>query len=220
MAGRREGEEVVEQEDVGEEVEEESAALRRGRAALLYRRMRVGISDGRVLEGLFHCLDKQGNIILMDTAQVTPSGERRPLGQVLVPAAHRTSLHIETASAEEEMREENGSVWPSSRQVEQQKRLLELTLPPTCAAKPAWWLQARQAGMWARAPLQTWLLTYQGSAAVSYWRIPCISERGLLAHGLASTAYCHQTCIGAKTGIWRRFGAIASARCGMSQLRK
>ncbi|KAF3961981.1 hypothetical protein CMV_013459 [Castanea mollissima] len=36
---------------------------------LLFRRMLVGIRDGRFFLGTFHCIDKQGNIILQDAVE-------------------------------------------------------------------------------------------------------------------------------------------------------
>ncbi|KAF4404151.1 hypothetical protein G4B88_014607 [Cannabis sativa] len=36
---------------------------------LVHRRMLVGIKDGRFLLGNFHCMDKQGNIILQDSVE-------------------------------------------------------------------------------------------------------------------------------------------------------
>ena len=79
---------------------------------LLYRRLKVGVEDRRVFVGKFHCLDKQGNIILYDTVEfrnVPGSGEvgavpveQRGLGLVLIPARCRTSCHVE-CSLEEQM---------------------------------------------------------------------------------------------------------------------
>lgn len=81
---------------------------------LLYRRMKVGVEDGRMFVGKFHCLDKQGNIILYDTVEfrnvpgnnsgavaVAPV-EQRGLGLVLIPSRCRTSCHVE-CSLEEKM---------------------------------------------------------------------------------------------------------------------
>ncbi|XP_024357528.1 uncharacterized protein [Physcomitrium patens] len=79
---------------------------------LLYRRLKVGVEDGRIFVGKFHCLDKQGNIILYDTVEfrnVPSSGEvraeedvgggapveQRSLGLVLIPARCRTLCHVE-----------------------------------------------------------------------------------------------------------------------------
>jgi len=78
---------------------------------LLYRSMKVGVEDGRVFIGIFHCLDKQGNIILHSTVEYRdvsskngegsgssngpPVMEERPLGLVLIPARCRTSCYVE-----------------------------------------------------------------------------------------------------------------------------
>ncbi|KAJ6676165.1 SMALL NUCLEAR RIBONUCLEOPROTEIN-ASSOCIATED PROTEIN B AND N [Salix viminalis] len=58
---------------------------------LLFRRMLVGIKDGRFFLGSFHCIDKQGNIILQDaveyrnTHRSSPSPmEQRCLGVTLL----------------------------------------------------------------------------------------------------------------------------------------
>lgn len=82
---------------------------------LLYRNLRVGVTDGRVFVGKFHCLDKQGNIILYDAVeyrQITkPSSsspstsdcmEHRSLGLILISARVRTSCHVE-CSLDEQM---------------------------------------------------------------------------------------------------------------------
>lgn len=79
---------------------------------LLYRRLKVGVEDGRLFVGKFHCLDKQGNIILYDTVEFRNgpgSGdvgsapvEQRGLGLVLIPARCRTSCLVE-CSLEEQM---------------------------------------------------------------------------------------------------------------------
>ncbi|CAN0921616.1 hypothetical protein LINGRAHAP2_LOCUS32689, partial [Linum grandiflorum] len=57
---------------------------------LLFRQMLVGIKDGRFFMGTFHCMDKQGNIILQDaveyrsTRRTSPSPmEQRCLGLIL-----------------------------------------------------------------------------------------------------------------------------------------
>lgn len=78
---------------------------------LLHRRMRVGVSDGRFFVGKFHCLDKQGNIILYDAVEYreiagsssTPpqAVEQRGLGLVLVPARCRTSCSVECSLDEQ-----------------------------------------------------------------------------------------------------------------------
>ncbi|CAI0544997.1 unnamed protein product [Linum tenue] len=69
---------------------------------LLFRQVLVGIKDGRFFMGTFHCMDKQGNIILQDaveyrsTRRNSPSPmEQRCLGLILIPFSCRTSCHVE-----------------------------------------------------------------------------------------------------------------------------
>ncbi|KAK7245651.1 hypothetical protein RIF29_40499 [Crotalaria pallida] len=76
---------------------------------LLFRRMLVGIKDGRFFMGNFYCMDKQGNIILQDTVEYrstrrsSPSPmEQRCLGLILIPASCRTSCHVD-CSVEEQL---------------------------------------------------------------------------------------------------------------------
>ncbi|PPR90787.1 hypothetical protein GOBAR_AA29907 [Gossypium barbadense] len=76
---------------------------------LLFRRMLVGIKDGRFFLGTFHCLDKQGNIILQDTIEYrstrrsSPSPmEQRCLGLVLIPSSCQNSCHVD-CSVEEQL---------------------------------------------------------------------------------------------------------------------
>lgn len=76
---------------------------------LLYRRMLIGVNDGRYFLGLFHCMDKQGNIILQEaveyriTSRSAPGlADQRCLGLILIPAACRSSCHID-CSIEEKM---------------------------------------------------------------------------------------------------------------------
>ena len=75
---------------------------------LLFRRMLIGVKDGRYFVGLFHCIDKQGNIILQDAMEYrtarasSPPTEQRCLGLILVPAACRSSCQVD-CSVEEKM---------------------------------------------------------------------------------------------------------------------
>ncbi|KAL6344807.1 hypothetical protein AAG906_002713 [Vitis piasezkii] len=75
---------------------------------LLFRRMLVGVSDGRFFLGSFHCMDKQGNIILQDTVEYrstrrsSPSPmEQRCLGLILIPFSCRTSCHVDCSIEEQ-----------------------------------------------------------------------------------------------------------------------
>uniref|UniRef100_A0A7S0WLP1 Sm domain-containing protein n=1 Tax=Pyramimonas obovata TaxID=1411642 RepID=A0A7S0WLP1_9CHLO len=80
---------------------------------LLHRRMKVEITDGRVMIGNFHCLDKQGNLLLVNTVEQRikkrpgseegePELEQRNLGLVLIPAEHRVAAHLELSPVEGE----------------------------------------------------------------------------------------------------------------------
>ncbi|PRW58249.1 small nuclear ribonucleo [Chlorella sorokiniana] len=72
-------------------------------AVLLHKRCRIRVKDGRLLVGEFTCLDKQGNIILTNTYEhMTLNGahHEKLMGQVLVPAAHRTSCEFEALPAD------------------------------------------------------------------------------------------------------------------------
>lgn len=75
---------------------------------LLFRRMLIGVNDGRFFMGNFYCLDKQGNIILQDAVEYrsmrhnspTPM-EQRCLGLVLIPSSCRTSCHVDSSIEEQ-----------------------------------------------------------------------------------------------------------------------
>ncbi|TKW23159.1 hypothetical protein SEVIR_4G275300v4 [Setaria viridis] len=75
---------------------------------LLFRRMLIGVNDGRYFLGLFHCIDKQGNIILQDAVEYrsarhsSPPTEQRCLGIILIPATCRSSCQVD-CSIEEKM---------------------------------------------------------------------------------------------------------------------
>ncbi|GAV75032.1 LSM domain-containing protein [Cephalotus follicularis] len=75
---------------------------------LLFRRMLVGIRDGRFFLGTFHCIDKQGNIILQDAVEYrnirrssSSPMEQRCLGLILIPSSCRTSCHVDSAIEEQ-----------------------------------------------------------------------------------------------------------------------
>lgn len=75
---------------------------------LLFRRLLVGVSDGRFFMGAFYCMDKQGNIILQDaveyrsTRRSSPSPmEQRGLGLILIPFSARISCHVDCSIDEQ-----------------------------------------------------------------------------------------------------------------------
>ncbi|ERN09728.1 hypothetical protein AMTR_s00029p00228490 [Amborella trichopoda] len=97
----------VQEEEVGFYPNLSSASNRVRR--LLFRKMLIGVSDGRFFVGGFHCLDKQGNIILQDAVEFRPGHSTRPspveqrcLGLVLIPSSCRISCHVDF-SIEEQM---------------------------------------------------------------------------------------------------------------------
>ncbi|CAN4077029.1 unnamed protein product [Withania somnifera] len=75
---------------------------------LLYRRMLVGISDGRFFLGTFYCIDKQGNIILQDAVEyrntrrsATSPMEQRCLGLILIPSSCWKTCHVDCSIDEQ-----------------------------------------------------------------------------------------------------------------------
>ncbi|XP_074272507.1 uncharacterized protein LOC141596295 [Silene latifolia] len=75
---------------------------------LLFRRMLIGVNDGRFFMGNFHCMDKQGNIILQDAIEFrsvrrsSPSPmEQRGLGLILIPSTCRTTCHVDCSVDEQ-----------------------------------------------------------------------------------------------------------------------
>ncbi|CAA6665104.1 unnamed protein product [Spirodela intermedia] len=76
--------------------------------SLLFRRMLVGVNDGRFFVGAFHCIDKQGNIILQDAVEFRSTRRGRPspmeqrcLGLILIPTSCRTSCHVDCSVEEQ-----------------------------------------------------------------------------------------------------------------------
>lgn len=65
-----------------------------GRAKLqlwLYRSMRIVMTDGRILIGIFLCTDSDANVILGVCSELTQNGEdERMLGLVMVPGMSRS----------------------------------------------------------------------------------------------------------------------------------
>eukprot|EP00775_Hariotina_reticulata_P003618 gene3618-biopygen5312 len=82
---------------------------------LLYRRLKVVLTSGRVIEGDLACLDKQGNLILgnavehiaigsSDLGNGSSSGSAHPLqtslGMVLVPKAEQQDVLLQVTLSE------------------------------------------------------------------------------------------------------------------------
>ncbi|GMH45589.1 hypothetical protein BSKO_13546 [Bryopsis sp. KO-2023] len=68
---------------------------------LLSHGLKVNIKDGRVLVGQFHCLDKQGNLILSNACeQVESSSSQEPeryLGMVMIPPDMQTGCFVKAS---------------------------------------------------------------------------------------------------------------------------
>ncbi|MCL7041143.1 hypothetical protein MKW94_007151, partial [Papaver nudicaule] len=65
-----------------------------------------GINDGRFFYGAFHCIDKQGNIILQDAVEYHSIEAphhllwSNGLGLILIPSSCRKSCHIDNNAIE------------------------------------------------------------------------------------------------------------------------
>lgn len=77
---------------------------------LLHRRLKVGVSDGRVFVGRFHCLDKQGNLILFDTHEFVPRRHFPPPFSPATPdAVAAPDSQVPDVSAPQQAAEQRGS---------------------------------------------------------------------------------------------------------------
>mmetsp|Transcript_5702 Transcript_5702/g.12416 ORF Transcript_5702/g.12416 Transcript_5702/m.12416 type:complete len:96 (+) Transcript_5702:501-788(+) len=81
------------------------SGAREAARSLIDSPLRVSLTDGRVIIGRFSCLDKQQNILLTDTIELscyaeesseTTRSERR-LGVVIVPRKWVRTCHVEDA---------------------------------------------------------------------------------------------------------------------------
>ena len=66
----------------------------------LNKNMRIELSDGRVLVGIFLCTDKKANVILGSCAermsdQAEDCNEPRVLGLAMVPGKHIVSIKVD-----------------------------------------------------------------------------------------------------------------------------
>lgn len=60
--------------------------------ALLGGTLRVTLTDGRIFEGVFSCLDKSFNVVLNEACELSPTGARKHFnaragGVIIVPGA-------------------------------------------------------------------------------------------------------------------------------------
>lgn len=62
--------------------------------AWLDKRVRIELTDGRVIEGALECFDKLGNMILGEAYELRETGNRFPLGLVLAPQAAMRKIRV------------------------------------------------------------------------------------------------------------------------------
>lgn len=67
----------------------------------LNKTLKIEMSDGRILTGIFLCTDRDANIILgscseyLSAEEITPNGEPRILGLVMIPGKHIVSIYLD-----------------------------------------------------------------------------------------------------------------------------
>jgi small nuclear ribonucleoprotein (snRNP)-like protein len=64
---------------------------------LLNKVLTIQLTDGRTLQGLFVCVDRDANIIIGSAAEYSNPellGEPRILGLAMVPGRHVVSIHV------------------------------------------------------------------------------------------------------------------------------
>ncbi|XP_013393113.1 N-alpha-acetyltransferase 38, NatC auxiliary subunit-like [Lingula anatina] len=83
------------------EAEEEKSAGRKKLEGWLNKTMRIRMTDGRTLVGVFLCTDKDKNVILgscQEYLKLPESGEQedpRVLGLAMVPGRHLVSIEVD-----------------------------------------------------------------------------------------------------------------------------
>ncbi|KAG5266374.1 hypothetical protein AALO_G00231270 [Alosa alosa] len=91
--------------DMQSESEESSYSMARQKLeSLLNKNMRIRMTDGRTLVGLFLCTDRDCNVILGSAQEFLKStdsfsqGEPRVLGLAMIPGHHVVSIEVESES--------------------------------------------------------------------------------------------------------------------------
>ncbi|XP_028330399.1 N-alpha-acetyltransferase 38, NatC auxiliary subunit isoform X1 [Gouania willdenowi] len=85
-----------------------SSEARQKLESLLNKNMRIRMTDGRTLVGLFLCTDRDCNVILGSAQEFLKStdtfsqGEPRVLGLAMIPGHHVVSIEVEAESLDEE----------------------------------------------------------------------------------------------------------------------
>ncbi|KAM8881153.1 N-alpha-acetyltransferase 38, NatC auxiliary subunit [Synchiropus splendidus] len=98
-------------EENGPSTREQSAIsslqVRHKLEGLLNKNMRIRMTDGRTLVGLFLCTDRDCNVILGSAQEFLKStdtfsqGEPRVLGLAMIPGHHVVSIEVEADSLED-----------------------------------------------------------------------------------------------------------------------
>uniref|UniRef100_A0A3P9P390 N-alpha-acetyltransferase 38, NatC auxiliary subunit n=1 Tax=Poecilia reticulata TaxID=8081 RepID=A0A3P9P390_POERE len=84
-----------------------SSQARQKLEGLLNKNMRIRMTDGRTLVGLFLCTDRDCNVILgsaqefLKSSDTFSQGEPRVLGLAMIPGHHVVSIEVETDSLED-----------------------------------------------------------------------------------------------------------------------
>jgi small nuclear ribonucleoprotein (snRNP)-like protein len=74
----------------------EIAAVR----AMLNRRLRVRVRDGRVFVGYLHCFDKTGNLLLYNSVERGGTHEKeRHVGYILLTPEHVVETHLDSGTS-------------------------------------------------------------------------------------------------------------------------
>ncbi|GLV37115.1 Sabbat [Carabus blaptoides fortunei] len=97
--------EIEPEENEREPVQQIEKPLNMSPGALKLRRwlnktLRIEMSDGRVLIGVFLCTDRDANVILGSCSEYLsveeiPTSEPRVLGLVMIPGKHIVSIHLD-----------------------------------------------------------------------------------------------------------------------------
>uniref|UniRef100_A0A8C7SCN6 Sm domain-containing protein n=1 Tax=Oncorhynchus mykiss TaxID=8022 RepID=A0A8C7SCN6_ONCMY len=86
----------------GDELSSSSSRVRQKLESLLNKNMRIRMTDGRTLVGLFLCTDRDCNVILGSAQEFLKSsdsfsqGEPRVLGLAMIPGHHVVSIEVES----------------------------------------------------------------------------------------------------------------------------
>ncbi|XP_029310657.1 N-alpha-acetyltransferase 38, NatC auxiliary subunit isoform X1 [Cottoperca gobio] len=87
-----------------------SSQARQKLEGLLNKNMRIRMTDGRTLVGLFLCTDRDCNVILgsaqefLKSTDIFSQGEPRVLGLAMIPGHHVVSIEVEADSLEDTQR--------------------------------------------------------------------------------------------------------------------